>query len=85
MGKAAGLAAMGQMFSGSGYGTNTKTIRVGGYSATQEFSADNNVAKLTVQIGEKISIMVEADSISSPEIMKTLVETIDLAKLEKAF
>jgi hypothetical protein len=85
MGKAAGLAAMGQMFAGFGTTTGTKTIRVGGYTGTQDFTAGNSSSSLTVQVGEKVSIMVEGDSLSSPDIMKTLVEKIDLAKLEKAF
>ncbi|MDD4309851.1 MAG: hypothetical protein PHO32_05680 [Candidatus Cloacimonetes bacterium] len=85
LGKAAGLAAMGQMFSGSGSGTSSKTIRVAGYNATQEFSAEENVAKLTVQVGEKVSVIVDGDNLDKPEIMKALVEKIDLAKLEKAF
>lgn len=83
LGKASGLAALGQMFSGYGMGTSTKTIRVGGYSATQEFSS--GTGKLSVQVGEKISVMVEGESLSNPDIMKSLVEKIDLAKLEKAF
>ncbi|MDY0151791.1 MAG: hypothetical protein RBS43_05915 [Candidatus Cloacimonas sp.] len=85
MGKTAGLAAMGQMFAGYGSGTNTKTIRVGGYTATQDFSAGDSSSSLTVQVGDKVSILVEGDSLSSPDIMKALVEKIDLAKLEKAF
>lgn len=85
LGKTAGLAAMGQMFSGFSSGTNSKTIRVAGYSGTQEFSPGSSSSTLTVQVGEKVSIMVEGESLTSPDIMKTLVEKIDLAKLEKAF
>ena len=85
MGKTAGLAALGNMFSGTTSGTGSKAVRVGGYSGTQEFNKDDNVATLTVQVGEKISVMVEGSNIPSPDIMKTLVEMIDLAKLEKAF
>ncbi|GEM_PF-384520 len=85
MGKASGLAALGQMFSGYGMtsGTGTKTVRVGGYSGTQEFSAGSG--KLTVQVGEKVSIIVEGEYLVNPDLMKTLVEKIDLAKLEKEF
>ena len=85
MGKTAGLAALGNMFSGYGSGTGSKAVRVGGYSGTQEFNKDDNVAKLTVQVGEKVSVLVEGSNLDSPDIMKTLVEKIDLAKLEKAF
>jgi hypothetical protein len=83
LGQASGLAALGQMFSGYGMGTANKTIKVGGYSGTQEFSA--GTGKLTVQVGSKISVIVEGDNLSNPEIMKILAEKIDLAKLEKAF
>jgi hypothetical protein len=83
MGGASGLAALGQMFSGYGSGTASKTIRVAGYSGTQEFSDGDGT--LTVQVGQKISIIVEGSALSSADIMKNLVEKIDLAKLEKAF
>ncbi|GAB1366417.1 MAG TPA: hypothetical protein PL160_05510 [Candidatus Cloacimonas sp.] len=83
LGKASGLAALGQMFSGYGMGTTNKTIRVAGYNGTQEFSGDSGT--LTVQVGEKISVIIEGSNIQKPEIMKTLAEKIDLAKLEKAF
>jgi hypothetical protein len=38
-----------------------------------------------VQVGDKISVLVEGNNIASADIMKTLAEKIDLAKLEKAF
>lgn len=85
MGKTAGLAALGNMFSGYGSGTGSKSVRIGGYSGTQEFDKEDNVAKLTVQVGEKVSVMVEGSNLDSPDVMKALVEKIDLAKLEKAF
>jgi hypothetical protein len=85
MGQAAGLAAMGQMFGDMGMGTANKTIRVGGYSGTQEFTGSDNSATLTVQVGPKISVIVNGENLSSPDIMKTLVEKIELSKLEKAF
>src|SRR5512133_3928041 len=37
LGKTAGFAALGQMFGGAGSGTGSKSIRVGGYTANQEF------------------------------------------------
>jgi len=85
MGKTAGLAALGNMFSGYGSGTNSKSVRIAGYSGTQEFDKEEGVAKLTVQVGEKVSVMVEGSNLDSPDVMKALVEKIDLAKLEKAF
>jgi hypothetical protein len=83
MGGISGLAAMGQMFSGYGSGTASKTIRVAGYSGTQEFSGGDG--KLTIQVGQKISVVIEGNDLSNAEIMKTLAEKIDLARLEKAF
>jgi hypothetical protein len=83
LGKTAGFAALGNMFGGGG--TGSKTIRIKGYNSTLEFSAENKSGKLTVQVGDKISVLVEGNNIASADIMKTLAEKIDLAKLEKAF
>ena len=85
MGQASGLAALGQMFGGMGTGTGSKTIRVSGYTGTQEYTGANNSATLTVQVGPKISVIVNGENLQSPDIMKTLAEKIELSKLEKAF
>lgn len=85
LGKTAGLAAMGQMFGGFGGASGSKTVRIAGYNGTQEYDKKDKSGTLTVQVGEKVSITVEGSEISDPEVMKTLIEKIDLAKLEKAF
>lgn len=85
IGKTAGFAALGQMFGGGGAGTGSKSIRVSGYTANQEFQSGDSSGKLTVQVGEKVSVLIEGNGIKTADIMKTLVEKIDLAKLEKAF
>lgn len=89
MGQVSALAGLGNMFSGMGMsasnGSGTKTLRVGGYSGTQEFSASDGSGTLTVQVGSKISVIVEGDNIKSADVMKVLAEKIDLAKLEKSF
>lgn len=85
LGKTASFAAMGQMFGGAGSGTNSKSIRVSGYTATQEYQAENASGKLNMQVGDKISLLIEGNYIKSADIMKALAEKVDLAKLEKAF
>jgi hypothetical protein len=84
LGKTASLMAMGQMYGGGGAG-GSKSVRVNGYTGTQEFDAENHSGKLTLQVGEKISITIEGNGIDNVEILKTLAGKIDLAKLEKAF
>ncbi len=83
LGKSAGFAALAQMYGGSPAGS--KTIRIGGYNGTTEYQADSRCGKLTMQVGEKISIIVEGNNIDNADVLKTFVEKIELGKLEKAF
>jgi hypothetical protein len=84
LGKTASLISMGQMY-GGGSSSGAKSVRVNGYTGTLEFDAENHSGKLNLQVGEKISIIVEGNGIDNAEILKTLAGKIDLAKLEKAF
>ncbi len=81
LGKTAGLAAM----YGGGSSDGAKSIRISGYTGTTEYDAENKSGKLTLQVGEKISISIEGNQIDNVEILKTLVGKIELTKLEKAF
>jgi len=82
LGKAAGLAGLAQLFGGD---TSTKTIRVSGYSGKTEYDASARSGKLTIQVGEKISVIIEGNGIDNAESLKAFADKMDLAKLEKAF
>jgi hypothetical protein len=84
LGKTASLINMGQMY-GGGASTGAKSVRVNGYTGTMEFDAENHSGKLNLQVGEKISVIIEGNGIDNVEILKTLAGKIDLARLEKAF
>ena len=84
MGKMASLAAMGQMY-GGGSGTNSKSIRVAGYAGTMEYSTEDKNGKLSLQVGDKVSVVIEGDNLANGDVLKTFAGKIDLAKLEKAF
>jgi len=84
LGKVAGFAALGQMY-GGGAGTNNKSIRVAGYSGTLDYNASDKNGHLSLQIGDKTSVVIDGDNIANSDILKTFASKIDLAKLEKAF
>lgn len=84
LGKTASLAALGQMY-GKATEQGSKTIRIAGYTGTSEYEADSQSGNINLQVGEKISIRAEGDNIASTDALKTLIEKIDLAKLEKSF
>lgn len=83
VGKTASIMALGQMYGGATKGS--KSIRVAGYNGTTEFNSENKEGKVTLQIGEKITVMVEGYTINDVEILKSFAGKIDLAKLEKSF
>jgi len=84
VGKVASLAALGQMYGGGG-AKGSKSIRIAGYTGTTEYDSDSRSGKVMLQVGEKITVMLEGDNIADVEILKTIAGKIDLAKLEKSF
>jgi hypothetical protein len=84
VGKTASIMALGQMY-GGGSNKGSKSIRIAGYTGTTEFDAEGKSGKVTLQVGEKITVMVEGYSINDVEILKSFAGKIDLAKLEKSF
>jgi len=84
LGQAGGLMGMAAMFGGMNAGGG-KTIRVLGYSGTQEYDKGEKTGTLTIQVGDKITVMVEGDEIDNADLLKSLAEKVDLAKLEKSF
>ena len=84
LGKTGGLMGMAAMFGGMNAGGG-KTVRVQGYSGNQEFDKGEKTGTLTLQVGDKITVMVEGDDIESADLLKELAEKIDLTKLQKSF
>ena len=87
-GKMASLAAFGQMFAGlaaSGDGSQSKQIRVHGYTGTEMYNSQQKNGTITFQIGAKTSVTIEGSNITSPDILKQLAKNIDFAGLEKNY
>lgn len=85
MGKTAGLAGLASMFGGVNLGGGSKTVRIKGYSGNQEYDKDNESGTLSIQVGEKITVMLDGNNIENTDILKTIAEAVDLAKLETSF
>jgi hypothetical protein len=87
LGKTAGFMGLGALMGGSssGSGSNSKSVRIAGYTGTTEYDAENKDGKLTIQVGEKISVTMEGNGLENGEVLKTFAAKMDLAKLEKAF
>jgi len=84
VGQTGSLMGLAAMFGGMG-GTNTRTIRINGYNATSEYDASQKSGTITIKVGEKTTVIVQGDEIESIDILKTLAEKVDMAKLEKSF
>ncbi len=87
-GKMASIAAFGQMFAGlaaTGEGSQSKQIRVQGYTGTEMYNNQQKSGTLTFQVGAKTSVTIEGNSIESSGILKQLAKNIDFAGLEKNY
>ncbi len=87
LGKSAGFMGLGALMGGSSSSgnKNSKSIRIAGYTGTNEYDAENKNGTLTLQVGEKTSINIEGNDLENAEVLKAFANKIDLAKLEKAF
>ncbi len=83
LGQSGGIMGLASMF--GAMGTTGKTIRVSGYTGTQDYDADDQSGTLTLKVGEKITLVVTGENIKNADLLKTLAEKVDLAKLEKAY
>ena len=84
----ASIAAFGQMFAGlaaTGEGSQSKQIRVQGYTGTEMYNNQQKSGTLTFQVGAKTSVTIEGNSIESSGILKQLAKNIDFAGLEKNY
>jgi len=87
-GKMASLAAFSQMFAGiapAGDASQSKKIRVQGYTGTEMFNGQDRSGTITFQIGAKTSVTIEGNNINSPDVLKLLAKNIDLAGLEESY
>lgn len=87
LGKSAGFMGLGALMGGSSNSgnKNSKSIRISGYTGTNEYDANEKNGTLTLQVGEKTSINIEGSNLENADVLKTFAGKIDLAKLEKAF
>lgn len=87
VGKAAGLMNLGGLFGtvNSQEGVSTKSVRVSGYTGTLEDDKNNKTATLSIQVGEKTSVIVKGDNIKSADIVSEFAKKVDLAGIEEAF
>lgn len=81
-GKMGALANMGQMAAGD---SNTKSIRIKGYTGTATYDKNEKRGTIVLQLGEKVTINAEATHINNTDILKALIESIKLSELEKGF
>lgn len=87
-GKMASIAALGTIFAGLGQevgGAKSRQIRVHGYTGTEMYSSDTQSGTLSFQVGEKISVTFEGNSIQSADTLKNLAKSFDFAGLEKNY
>ena len=83
MGQVAGFASMGQMWGGAT--TGSSSVRIKGYTGTLEYDKDDQSGTLSVKVGDETSVIVEGSMISDGEVLKQLVNGMDLSGLEKEF
>ncbi len=83
LGQSGGLMGLANMF--GGMAAAGKTVRVSGYTGTQEYDADEEEGSLTLKVGDKITVMVTGEDFENADLLKNLAELVDLAGLEKAY
>lgn len=87
-GKMASIAALGSIFAGLGQeatGGKSRQIRIQGYTGTEMYNGTDKTGTLSFQVGEKISVTLEGNSISSADTLKNLAKSFDFAGLEKNY
>lgn len=87
-GKMASIAALGSIFAGLSQDTEggqSRQIRVHGYTGTEMYNSQTQSGTLSFQVGEKISVTFEGNSIQSADMLKNLAKSFDFAGLEKNY
>lgn len=83
LGQSAGLLGFANLF--GAVGTTGKTIRVSGYTGTQDYDAEDMSGTLTVKVNDRVTVVVTGENIKNADLLKTLAEKVDFSKLEKAY
>lgn len=87
-GQVGSLAGLATMFAGMSQDPSmgeTRQVRINGYTGTQIFNAAQRSGSLTFQVGPKITVSIEGESVDSVDAMKALAKNMDFAGLEKSF
>jgi hypothetical protein len=84
-GQLGSLAALGSIFAGMSPQIAIKTIRIHSFTGTLQFDDNLEKGTLTLQVGDKTSVILQGDNISDPEILQELAERIDLTALAANF
>lgn len=82
LGKAGAFASFGQMAGGD---TNSKSIRIKGYTGTVTYNKTDKRGTIVLQLGEKVSITTEGTNLANTDILKSIIESMKLNELEKGF
>ncbi len=82
LGQSGGLMGLASMFGGMAAG---RTVRVNGYTGTEEFDEDEEEGTLTLKVGDKITVIVSGENIEDADILQDLAKQVNLADLEKAY
>jgi hypothetical protein len=80
-GQMGSLATLGSLFAGMSPQSSVKSIRLQGFTGTLQYDESLRKGNLTLQVGDKTSVILQGSNISDPEILKELVAGIDLTAL----
>lgn len=83
LGQSGGLMGLASMF--GGMAAAGKTVRVNGYTGTQEFDEDESSGTLTLKVGDKITVIVTGENIENADILQDLAKLVELDELEEAY
>ncbi len=80
-GQIGSLAALGSIFAGMSPQMVSKSIRIQGFTGTLLFDENLKKGTLTLQVGDKTSVILQGANIPDPEILKNFAAGIDLTAL----
>ncbi len=83
LGQSGGMMSLANMF--GGMAATGKTVRVKGYTGTQDFDEDEGEGTLTIKVNDRITVIVTGENIKNADLLKTLAEMVELDKLEEAY
>ena len=83
LGQSGGMMGLANMF--GAVAQAGKTVRVSGYTGTQEYDEDEEEGTLTIKVNDQITVIVTGENIKNADLLKTLAEMVELDKLEEAY